>query len=130
MNRPVGVTVLAWISLIRGLFGLAFWLGIGGLSTILAGAPGLAALLGFAGVAWAFFNIFAPLFHLLWAYGAFTLRRWAWWLGILGPALALLGAAWAILRNAPVATTLFGVAIPLVIFVYLLQPRVRQAFRR
>lgn len=130
MNRPVGVTVLAWISLIRGLFGLAFWLGIGGLSTILAGVPGLAALLGFAGMAWAFFNVFAPLFHLLWAYGAFTLRGWAWWLGILGPALSVLGATWAIARDAPAGTTLLGVLIPLVILVYLLQPGVRRAFRR
>jgi uncharacterized membrane protein (DUF2068 family) len=68
--------------------------------------------------------------ELLFAYGAWTLKPWGWWLGIVGTSLALLQAVIAIIQGYSVALQIVDVAIALVILFYLSTPNVRRAFGR
>ena len=68
--------------------------------------------------------------ELLFAYGAWTLRSWAWVLGVVGSALALLQAVIAILQGYLVAAQIVDIAIALSILAYLNTSTVRHAFGR
>ena len=68
--------------------------------------------------------------ELLFAYGAWTLRSWAWVLGVVGSALALLQAVIAILQGYLVAAQIVDIAIALAILAYLNTSAVRHAFGR
>jgi hypothetical protein len=129
MERPFGITLLAIIALIQGFLGLLGAFGVaavGGLLAVFAGPIGkVVGILGWLG---SFFLILGPVFQLLFAWGAFRLQPWAWWLGIIGPAFTVLGAILRILGGAPPGKTIMGVAIPVLIFLYLLRPSIRRAF--
>jgi hypothetical protein len=129
MERPLGITVLAIVALIQGLLGLLAAFGVatvGGLMTVFGGPIGkVSGLLGWFG---SFFLVLGPIFQLLFAWGAFGMQPWAWWLGIIGPAFTVFGAVLKIMGGAPAGKTLLAVAIPILIFLYLLRPSIRQAF--
>ncbi|HWN80989.1 MAG TPA: hypothetical protein VNM87_02730 [Candidatus Udaeobacter sp.] len=130
MERPLGITILAIVALVQGLFGLlgAFGIGAaGGMLAMLGGPVGVIA--GFLGGIASFFLVIGPLFQLAFAWGAFQMQPWAWWLGIIGPAFTLIGALLKILGGASPGKVLMGVLIPLLIFLYLIQPSIRQLFR-
>jgi hypothetical protein len=114
--RPRGVTVLAIVAVVAGLFDLVLTVL---LATSRSGSirirgyqvQGEPALLVVVAVAWFAF-----------AYGAWTLRPWAWYLGL---AIAgLIGVA-AIING-----TVIAVGIALLIASYLLRGEVRAAFGR
>jgi len=130
MERPLGITILAIVALVQGLFGLlgAFGIGAaGGMLAMLGGPVGMIA--GFLGGIASFFLVIGPLFQLAFAWGAFQMQPWAWWLGIIGPVFTLIGALLKILGGASPGKVLMGVLIPLLIFLYLIQPSIRQLFR-
>ena len=129
MERPLGITLLAIVALIQGIFGLLGAFGIataGGALALLGGPVGMVA--GFLGGIASFFLVIGPLFQLAFAWGALNMQPWAWWLGIIGPAFTLIGALLKIMGGAPPKKIVMGVLVPLLIFLYLMQPSIRRAF--
>ncbi len=127
-KRPLGVTILAWLALAQGVFGLVW-------PVLLLGAAKLASsyfdnqALGVIGLVVGLFKLIGPLFSLVLAYGAFRLRSWAWTLGIWSVTLSLLGGLGSYLFRGDGWWDLVKfTAIPVVILVYLWTPAVRQAF--
>jgi hypothetical protein len=114
--RPRGVTVLAVVAVVAGLFDLLLTVL---LATSRSGSirlrgyqlEGEPALLVVVAVAWFAF-----------AYGAWTLSPWAWYLGL---AIAGLMGVAAIING-----TVIAVGIALLIASYLLRAEVRAAFGR
>lgn len=129
-SRPTGVTILAWLATLQGLAGLIIPIALFGASAFVSGRAGgwgtLAAIIGtLVGV----FKLIGPLLYLVFAFGAFTLKSWAWVLGVADSALSLLGPAWAILiRSDSWTQHWWSLGLPLIILIYLLQPHVRRAF--
>jgi len=130
-TRPLGITIIALLAIIQGFGGFCAGISLLFLGGILVAIPSgftqvLAVLACFGGL----LIITGPLLHLIFAYGAWNLRKWAWWLGIAATTLSILGVVislvgsggaliWAVITNA---------LLPIVILAYLLMPKVRQAF--
>lgn len=125
--RPQGITILAILALIGGIFQV-----LGGLSLI--GLGGLAASVGVVGVGG--FAMVGGLVllalgvaELAVAYGFWTIKPWAWRLGVI---LALASVLWALASQVLVGFDLFGLLISIVVSViliyYLNLPAIRTAF--
>ena len=129
--RPTGVTIIAILAVIQGFGGLCAGLFILSLGGILAVIPSgwtqiLAVLACFGGL----LVVAGPILHLLFAYGAWNLRKWAWLLGILATTISIVGVVIGLIGTggASIWTIVTNALIPLVILVYLLMPNVRKAF--
>lgn len=133
MERPTGVSILAVLS---GFFGaIAVLAGmttlgvgafvVGGLGPPEAGTAigGLAVLAGVG-------TIIVGLLMLVFAYGAWTLRPWAWMVGVICQVLSLLTVLSNLAAGAAFATQITSIAIPLIILYYLFTQDVKRAFGR
>lgn len=122
---------MALLSFLQATFGLLLALGLiglGGALVMLGGPAGVIA--GGLGLGIGVMKLAAPVFHLAFAFGAFKLRKWAWWVGLAGPALSLSGAVYDIgVQRVPAGSSLIGAAIPALMLAYLLSPGVRKAFQ-
>ncbi len=112
-QRPTGITILAVLAAIAGVFGLlnAF--------TILGGNS-ISGILG----------LVIALAYLAFAYGAWSLQPWAWMIGV---AVAGLGVLLQILNLFTVPGynifyVILGVLIPGAILYYLMTPEIKKAF--
>ena len=129
-ERPLGMTILAAVVFAAGVFGTFASLAIIGLgdldvdsgraATAMTGLPlrivGAALMIGSA-------------FLFAFAWGAWHLRAWGWWLGLVLNGLgALADLSIAFRLHAPAVSLVLGGAIHLAIVVYLLTPHVRRAF--
>lgn len=125
MSRPTGVTIIAILAFISGLLGLCGALPVFGISLI-AGIfiPPVGVIGSIIGI----FLALSPLLMLIFAYGAWNLRSWAWWMGILATGITVVSAIIALLTGNVTAVVTHGI-LPIIIFVYLLVPNVRQSFR-
>ncbi len=127
MSRPLGVTILAILALIGGIFGL-----VGGAGAVFGGGiaaaagfvqiSGLVTVMGLAVVALA-------VVSLALAYGFWTLKPWAWQLGIV---LEVVNVAVSVLQvifgGAGFASILGTLVVAGIILWYLNTPDVRKAF--
>jgi uncharacterized membrane protein (DUF2068 family) len=68
--------------------------------------------------------------YLVFAVGAWRMRNWAWWAGLLASVLSILYVARALLGGGSIVIGVFVLIIPLVIIWYLLSPMGRQIFVR
>lgn len=90
--RPTGVTVLAVLNGIFGVFallgGLGMMLGGGAIATMMGGPDGgmFAALAGVFG----FVFLVMGALYLLAAWGLWTRKRWAWYVAMVGVVLGIL----------------------------------------
>jgi len=125
----LGVTILAILQLIAGLLGLCFptLLLVGGALVAFLGTVG--TFVGVLGILAGLLMLIGPLLHLIVAYGALNLRRWAWWLGILATGVDVLGAALNVWNGVGLIAAIIPVGFSLIVLVYLLTPGVRQAFK-
>jgi len=121
MKRPFGVTVIAILALIGGLLGLCLPT-LGMLGSTLLGP------LAVVGVVASIFFIVGPILQLVFAFGAFGLRPWAWWLGLISTGITVLGVVVNLFNGASFWSAIWGGLIPIIIFFYLFSPNVRQAF--
>lgn len=132
MNRPIGVTILAVLQLISGIFA-----SLGGLyilffrsaifqrtSELENSAQSRTSIALFGG-----FLLIVGLIGLLLAYGLFTLKTWAWLTALVLNGLSILSSISAILFNQNRrGGDILGLIIAVVIVYYLLQPEVKRAF--
>lgn len=131
MARPTGVTVIAILSLISGLLGLCGVSPLLGISVIGAIIPtGVTQILGAIGIVVSALLVVGPILQIIFAYGAWNLRSWAWWFGIVATGISVLGVIIGIIGSggAAVPTIVTNALLPIIIFIYLLVPDVRRAF--
>jgi hypothetical protein len=136
-QRPTGITVIAIISAILGILGV-----LGGLLLLLGSAVvgGLAATSGTDGAAiggllGGLFGIIAVLIlivaivDIVFAYGAWTLKPWAWTLGIVIGAVSIVLALLS-LGNRSSVTEIVTIVLWGVVLYYLNTPPVKAVFGR
>jgi uncharacterized membrane protein (DUF2068 family) len=127
VQRPVGVTILAVLSIIGGILlllgGIAL-LGLGGAAAA-GGATGggLAVILGVV------LLVIAAL-ELAFGIGAWMLKPWAWMLGVISQVGSLVLSLIYILTGSDITSQLISIIIAAVILYYLFTPNVRRAFGR
>ncbi len=119
--RPLGITVIAILAAIGGVFGIIGGLALVGLSGALAAATG--TLFGLSPMLYGVLLIVLGAAQLYAAYGAWTLKGWAWtWLVVLMVISAVL--------NILPRLNILGLAIAAVVVFYLFTPDVKKAFGR
>lgn len=122
MKRPFGVTLIAILALIGGLFGLCWP------TLAFMGSALLPGIFGTIGVLAGIFLIVGPILQLAFAYGAFKLRSWAWYLGLIAAGITVIGVVINLINGASLFSALWGSVFSIIIFIYLLMPNVRKAF--
>lgn len=127
MSRPMGISVLALLALLAALPALVAGLALVGVATF---GPIVPVTDGFMYAVGAGTLIYAAL-SLVLAYGFWTMRSWAWTVGV---ALQVLGIATTLSQFLYEDRNIVGVVISLslngLILVYLFQPNVKAAFGR
>ena len=127
MQRPTGVTVMAVLAAIGGVFGLIASVALLGAGTVVGAATGLG---GFVFVAALIVLAYAVL-SLVLAYGFWYLKPWAWPLGVGVQALGIIQAVLQYANdNTQLVSMVLSIAIAGVIIWYLFQPHVKAAFGR
>lgn len=127
-RRPFGVAIMMAVSALGAVAALpvaiGLLLGLIDIASIGLGSTGL------SGSALALGLLVYTAFGLVFAYGLWTLRRWAWWFGVIflgGSAVSdLVGGivGW----QPPLLSAAF-VAVAILVVAYWLRPSVRAAFR-
>jgi uncharacterized membrane protein (DUF2068 family) len=125
MNRPLGVTIIAILAFINGLLGLCVpglvIIG-GGIGALFSGGLGLIVVCGGLLLA------AGPLVWLLVSYGAWNLRPWAWWAGMVATGITVIGVAVNIINGVGILQAVASAPLSIVIFIYLLLPDIRRVF--
>ena len=120
-ERPLGITILAILAAIAGVLGL---LGSVLVLGLLMAAGGMFLILGLV-------SLVLSILYLLFAYGAWTLKPWAWTLGVgLAAASIVLTLIGLTQGTQEMVGALISLAISGVILYYLFQPDVKAAFGR
>lgn len=135
-DRPTGITILAVLAAIGGVLSVIVGLGslmggalIGGLGgPAAAGAGGFVMINGIVLLALGIASIAL-------AYGFWTLKPWAWTLGV---AVAAFSIAWAIISPlllggdlvAGILGNIISIVVWAVVLYYLMQPNIKAAFGR
>lgn len=129
-TRPTGITILAVLAGITGVFAL-----FGGFLIVFAGgalgAASGSASIGALGALVGLLTLALGAVELALAYGFWTLKPWAYQAGILIEAAAIVIAILqGLFGGAELISlsTIIGVAIPAVIIYYLTTPPVKAAF--
>jgi hypothetical protein len=122
MKRPFGVTVIAILALLGGLFGLCWPI------LVFMGSSLFGGILGTVGTFAGIFLIIGPILQLIFAFGAFGLKRWAWYLGLIASGITVLGVIINLFSGGGFFSAIWGSTISVIIFIYLLTPKVKAAF--
>jgi hypothetical protein len=141
MQRPTGVTILAILALIGGVFGI-----IAGLGAIAGGAlfGGMAASAGAdastaAGIGGFFFiigilTLLGAVLELAFFFGAWTAKAWGWILGTIAALWSIAVGVIGAVLSGDIVSGLMGQIITFVIagviLYYLNTPAVKQYFGR
>ncbi len=121
-TRPTGITILAILAAISGVLGILGGLAVIGLSGVLAATyGGFYSLIGFG-------ILILSIAELAFAYGAWTLKPWAWTLGIAAEIVNIVLQVLWVTQGASIASIVISVVIALAILYYLDTPGVRAAF--
>ncbi len=126
MSRPTGITIIAILAFVGGLLGLCGALPVFGISLI-AGA--FVPPVGVIGILIGIILAASPLLMLAFAYGAWNLRSWAWLLGIIATGISVLSALIAVITTGNIFAIATHGILPIIVFVYLLLPDTRKAFK-
>lgn len=119
IQRPMGVTILAVLAGIGGVLGLL-------------GSLGFMAFAGLAGGIWMILGLLLvaiSIAYLVFAYGAWNLRPWAWSLGVGLSAASIALTLLQLMQGVTnFVSALISIAISAVILYYLFTPEVKAAF--
>jgi uncharacterized membrane protein (DUF2068 family) len=133
MERPFGVTLLGLLSLISGALGVLkglIWLGVGGLAA--AGAalafPVAGMFIGTLALVIGGLALLTGLFSLIFAWGAFALKPWAWSLGVTTHGFNLLWSLLVVLGPGLLRERFVTILISAIVVLYLTKPEIKRAF--
>lgn len=132
-ERPLGVTVMGFCSLVAGIlssFKGMIWLGIGG---VVAGATALAnplvgAMVGIFALIFGGAALLSGIFSLATAWGMFSLKGWAWSLGMATHGFIVFWALLAALGPSTLRQQSASLLLSGAVLFYLTRPGVKQAF--
>jgi hypothetical protein len=129
-ERPMGIRVLAILAMLGGALGIASALGMLGLGGVVA-ASGAGAI-GGIGVGLGGVFLIGAVLNLVFGFGAWNLKGWAWWLGVIGTTLHIVSAIGSFTLGGGHLLNLAsaGTLVNILILVYLLTPGVQRAFGR
>ena len=126
MSRPVGVTVVAIVMAVLGVFTLL--LGLEGAGVTNFGLKQLAP----QGGLYANTVIISGILTLIASFGLFTLARWAWYLAVIVLIIRVVADVFGLvsygLSNTYGGVTIADAAITIFFLWYFLRPEVRSAF--
>lgn len=135
MQRPTGITIIAIVFLILGVLsllwsGLVF--GIGGLGAMFGGLLGAenVAAASSAGAWSGFLGILGAVVQFAVAIGLLSMKRWAWFLAMIGVGLSVLQGIAGLFSGGPMAFMcgVLGLIVPVAVLIYLLTSKIRRAF--
>lgn len=134
MERPRHLTIIASLAFVQGfmvsLLAL-IWLWIGNIFSPNSPDSGVRwPLLVMMAEAKGGYLVVLALFYLLFVVGAWRMRNWAWWVGLLASVLSILYVVRALLGGGSIVIGVVVLIIPLIIIWYLFSPRGKQVFVR
>jgi hypothetical protein len=127
--RPTGITILAVLSAIGGVLGILGGVALIGIGGLAAASTGSAAFFGL-GAIWGLLVLATAVASLVFAYGAWTLKPWAWPLGVALQIISLALAALTVISGGDITSQIIGVVISAIILYYLFQPNIKAVFGR
>ena len=125
MSRPLGVTIVAVVLMVTGVFTLLLGLEGAGVTNF-----GLAALAPNGGL-YAPTVILSGILSLIAAFGLFTLKSWAWYLAVIVLVFRVIADAFGFfmgLMASNPTVTFANLAITAILLWYFFQPQVKSAF--
>ncbi len=128
-TRPMGITILAVLAAIGGFFGILGSLALIGLGGFAAAATGTAGLFGLAAI-FGVVALITGIASLAFAYGAWTLKPWAWPLGVALAIISIGLSVATIAGGGDIAGQVISIVIQAVILYYLFQPTIKSLFGR
>jgi hypothetical protein len=135
MERPTGITIIAIVYFVLGCLSLlwsALVFGLGGLGALFAGVFGAEAMAAASTAgAWSgFVGILAAIVQFAVGIGLLKMKRWAWFLAVIGVALNVIQGIAGMFSGGPFAFMcgILGLLLPVAVLIYLLTNRVRQVF--
>ena len=129
VSRPLGITIMAIVAGIFGVLGFLAGLAVFGLSGLL-GAAGVPNAAG-AGMASSLLALATAVLALAFAYGAWTLKPWAWPLGLAFAGFAVVSGVVGLAGgDTEITSVVIGLAIAALVVYYLMTPGVKAAFGR
>jgi hypothetical protein len=135
-ERPLGISILAAAYILLAILSLVWSgvvFGVGGLTSLFGGLFGAESVAAFgASSGWAgFVGILAAILQFVIAFGLLAMKRWAWFLALIGVAITVVQGLIGVFSGGPFAFMcgILGLMIPVAILIYLLLGSTRQAFR-
>jgi hypothetical protein len=125
----MGITVLAVLSAIGGVLGILGGVALIGLGGLAAASTGTAAYFGL-GAIWGVILLATAIASLAFAYGAWTLKPWAWPLGVALAIISLALSALTVISGGDISGQVISVVIQAIILYYLFQPSIKSLFGR
>src|SRR6187431_236693 len=129
VTRPMGITVLAVLSAIGGVLGILSGVALVGLGGFAAAATGTAGLFGLAAV-FGVVAVVTGIANLAFAYGAWTLKPWAWPLGVALAIISIGLSVATIAGGGDITGQILPIAIAAIILYYLFQANIKALFGR
>ena len=127
MQRPTGITILAILAAIGGVFSLLASFALMGFGAVAGATTGLGGFTFVGGLIVLAYSVLS----LLLAYGFWGLKPWAWPLGVGVQGLGIVQAVLQFLNNTSnIASLVIGIGIAAFILWYLFQPSIKAAFGR
>lgn len=134
-ERPVGISILAVAYILLAILSLVWSgivFGVGGLTSLFGGLFGAQNMAAFgASSGWSgFVGIIAAIFQFIIAFGLLALKRWSWFLALIGVGITVIQGIIGVFSGGPFAFMcgILGLIVPVIILVYLLLSSTRQAF--
>jgi hypothetical protein len=119
---PIGVAVLGFFALVNGIAAVIIGLQLMGLVTFGPASTGSGVFL------WGLLAFILGLLYIAVAYGAWTVRLWAWTFGMLIAALGILNAVLLIFATGDLSKGIAAALLPALILWYLNTSGVKEAF--
>src|SRR2546425_9108242 len=126
--RPLGITFLAIIQILIGVFGLLISLAIIAFSALLSALPAVGALIGTVGVVIGGVFLFFSMIWLATGVGFLHGRGWAWTLGMIFTVLSILGAAYVAFTGVYQAG--YALVFWIIMIIYLTRSHVKVFFSK
>lgn len=131
MERPRHLTIIASLAFVQGFMVTLvalIWFGIASVFSTDSGTKW--PLLVMMAEAKGGLLVVLALLYLVFVVGAWGMRDWAWWVGLLASVLSILYVVRALLGGGSIVIALCVLIIPLIIIWYLLSPTGKQIFVR